>query len=92
MTDHVRRNLFKVLCIGLAASPTIGIPLPAIAAINPELRAKLKYQTMPQGDQSCQNCVAFQSGTTDKDFGKCSLIPGDDEISPNGYCIGWYTM
>ena len=31
----------------------------------------------------------FVPGKTPKDRGGCTFIPGDDELSPNGYCVAW---
>ena len=90
--NQSRRRVFKVVSIALAAVPLALVTRCANAATNPDIRAKLKYQDTPLGDQSCANCLAFVPGKTEKNPGKCPLIPGDDDISPNGYCTGWYTM
>ncbi len=92
IANLTRRKLLRTFGIALAAVPVIAVSQRAQASTNPDLRAKLKYQDTPLGDQSCANCLAFQPGKTDKDPGKCKVIPGDDEISPRGYCTGWYTM
>ncbi len=90
--DHSRRKLLRIAGIALASTPLLIAGRNAAGATNPEIRAKLKYQDTPLGDQSCANCMAFIAGKNDKAPGKCQLIKGDDEISPNGYCSGWYTM
>ena len=91
-TDPIRRKLLKAFGIAVVSVPAAIISQHAAAMTNPELRAKFKYQDKPLDGNSCTNCVAFQQGKTDKDLGKCTLIPGDDEISPQGYCSAWYTM
>ena len=61
----------------------------ADAATNATLRTALKYQDKPEGDKSCANCMQFVPGASVKDLGGCKVIPGDTEISPQGYCIVW---
>jgi High potential iron-sulfur protein len=61
----------------------------AVAATNAALRAALKYQGKPEGDKSCANCVQFVPGASAKELGGCKVMPGDTEISPQGYCIVW---
>ena len=91
-TNPSRRRLLKIAGIALASAPLIIASRSVSATTNPEIRTKLKYEDTPLGDQSCANCMAFIPGKTDKAPGKCQLIKGDDEISPNGYCTAWYTM
>jgi len=59
------------------------------AATNASLRTSLKYQGKPEGDKSCANCMQFVPGASAKDLGSCKIIPGDTEISPQGYCMAW---
>jgi hypothetical protein len=33
--------------------------------------------------------MQFVPGKTPKAMGGCNAIPGDTEISPEGYCIAW---
>lgn len=90
-----RRRFLKFGGIAVAVVPvalTSLVSLPATAATNVALRAKLQYRDKPEKDMSCANCMAFQPGKGDKGPGACTLIPDDDEISPNGYCTGWFTM
>ena len=60
------------------------------AQTNISLRAEFKYQGEPKDDMSCASCLEFIPGN--KDAGRCRVIPGDDEISPNGYCTKWNSM
>ena len=90
--NPTRRKLLKVFSIALASAPLLVTSQHAGATTNQELRTKLKYQDSPLGDKSCSTCMAFQPGKSEYDLGKCSSIPGDDEISPNGYCTAWYTL
>ena len=60
------------------------------AQTNPSLRAEFKYQSAPKGDMSCASCLEFIPDN--KDAGRCRVIPGDDEISPNSYCTKWNSM
>jgi hypothetical protein len=62
------------------------------AAQNTEMRAALKYQDTPMKDQRCSKCAQFIPGKTPKDRGGCKVIPGDTEISPNGWCTAFTPM
>lgn len=78
----------------LAAGSAVALPLAALthnalAAQNAASRQALKYQDKPNGDQRCANCMQFVPGKTPNDKGGCKVIPGDTEISPNGYCVAW---
>jgi hypothetical protein len=90
-TNFSRRNLLKTAGIALALIP-LSLSRTACAKTNPALRAQLKYKDTPQGNMTCTSCLEFVPGKTDKDLGGCKVIPGDDEISPNGYCTSWNTM
>lgn len=79
----------------LQAAALILIPVltrPASAQSNASVRAQLKYQSMPKEGMNCTTCLEFLPGKTDQDPGRCKVIPDDDEIDPNGYCIKWNTM
>jgi hypothetical protein len=84
-----RRQFLKVSCAALAAIPIAVTSGRAVAATNASMRASLKYQDKPEGDKNCANCVQFVPGKSAKDLGGCKILPGDTEISPQGYCIGW---
>ena len=62
----------------------------ASAHTNSIVRNEFKYQSTPKDDMNCAACLEFIPG--DKDLGGCKVIPGDDEISPLGYCIKWNSM
>lgn len=61
----------------------------ACATQNAALRQALKYQDAPQAGKQCSACAQFVPGKTPKDKGACTVMPGDDEISPSGYCVAW---
>ena len=92
ITNPARRKFIKVLSIALASIPIVVVSKHAGATTNQVLRTKLKYRDTPLGDKYCSNCMAFKPGKTENDLGKCANIPGDDEISPIGYCTDWYTL
>jgi hypothetical protein len=84
-----RRRFLKIGATALAMIPVIAVAGRADAATNAAMRASLKYQGKPEGDKSCANCMQFVPGASAKDLGGCKILPGDTEISPQGYCIAW---
>lgn len=84
-----RRKFLKNGAIVLAMIPVNFVSRRADSATNTSLRTSFKYQGKPEGDKSCANCIQFMPGTSTKDLGGCKVIPGDTEISPQGYCIAW---
>jgi len=76
--DNSRRKLFKLGGAALAM-----IPVVAYASKNEQMRTSMKYKDSPEGDKSCANCVQFVAPN------KCKIFPGDDEVSPKGYCVAW---
>lgn len=84
-----RRRLLKLGTTVLAISPLLAASGMSAAATNATLRGSLKYQDKPQGDKQCSTCLQFVPGKTAKDKGGCKLMPGDTEISPQGYCAAW---
>jgi hypothetical protein len=90
-TNLTRRRFLKAASFALILAP-LAVARQAGATTNPGVRAELKYQNSPNGDMSCTTCLEFIPGKTAKDLGGCKVIPGDDEISPNGYCTKWNTM
>ena len=91
--DHVL-NLSRRVWLHAATGIAVAVPLTllagkASAAQNAALRQALKYQDAPSGAKQCSNCAQFVPGKTPKDRGGCTVIPGDDEISPSGYCVAW---
>jgi hypothetical protein len=84
-----RRRFLKLGGAVLAMIPVLAVSSRADAATNATMRAGLKYQGKPEGDKSCATCMQFVPGPTAKDLGGCKVIPGDTEISPQGYCMVW---
>ena len=92
MTDNIktsRRQFLKIGGAALAMIPVLSISGNALAATNAAMRTSMKYQDKPNGDKNCANCMQFVPGKTPKDNGGCKIIPGDTEISPQGYCVAW---
>lgn len=94
MPDHAPRRRFLQYSsqAALLALPWIPLSRPACAAANAPLRAQLKYQDTPLNGQSCTSCLEFLPGKSPADRGGCKAIPGDDEISPEGWCTLWNTL
>jgi len=84
-----RREFLKIGGAALALIPVIVASGRVDSATNANLRTSLKYQGKPEGDKSCANCMQFVPGASAKDLGGCKIIPGDTEISPQGYCLAW---
>ncbi|MGV8933675.1 MAG: high-potential iron-sulfur protein [Gallionellaceae bacterium] len=91
-TEMTRRSFLNKASMALLAIPILSFSAAANAKTNPAVRAQLKYQDLPKDKMDCRTCLEFIAGKTDKDLGACNVIPGDDEISPNGYCTKWNTM
>jgi hypothetical protein len=85
----LRRQFLKFGGAALAMIPVMVVSGRADAATNAALRTALKYQSKPEGDKSCANCLQFVPGASAKALGGCKVIPGDTEISPQGYCTAW---
>ena len=84
-----RRRFLKFGGAALAIIPVMVVSGRADAATNAAMRTSFKYQSKPQGDKSCANCIQFVPGASAKGLGGCKIIQGDTEISPQGYCIAW---
>jgi hypothetical protein len=84
-----RRQFLKMGGAALAMIPVMAVSGRANAATNAAMRTAFKYQGNPQGDKSCANCTQFAPGASAKDLGGCKIMPGDTEISPQGYCSAW---
>ena len=84
-----RRQFLKIGGAALALIPVMVVSGRTAAATNAAMRASLKYQAKPEGDKSCANCMQFVPGATAKALGGCKVLPGDTEISPQGYCVAW---
>ena len=84
-----RRQFLKMGSAALALIPVMIVSGQARAATNSAMRTSLKYQGKPEGDKSCANCLQFLPGASANAPGACKIFPGDTEISPQGYCVGW---
>jgi len=84
-----RREFMKIGGAALAMIPVMLVSARAGAATNAALRTSLKYQSKPEGDKSCANCMQFVPGASAGGLGGCKIMPGDTEISPQGYCTAW---
>lgn len=73
-----RRKMLKVGGLSLAM-----IPVVALAAKNEGMRTSMKYKDSPEGDKACATCVQFVEPNA------CKIFPGDNEISPKGYCVAY---
>ena len=91
MNEHqtTRRSFLKIGGSALAMIPVIAMTGSAIATTNAAMRTSLKYKATPEGDKNCAGCVQFVPGASPKDLGGCKILPGDTEISPQGYCMAW---
>ncbi len=91
-TNMTRRNFLNKASMALLVIPVLTYSAASSAKTNPTVRAQLKYQDLPKDKMDCRSCLEFVAGMTDRNLGTCKVIPGDDEISPNGYCTKWNTM
>ena len=91
-TNFNRRRLLKSAALAFAWIPLVAVTHEAGASSNPAMRTKVKYQDVPMDGKDCSSCLEFIPGKSDRDPGRCKVIPDDDEISPNGYCSLWNTM
>jgi hypothetical protein len=84
-----RREFLRFGSAVLAAIPVLAVSGRAAAATNAAMRTSLKYRDKPEGGKQCVDCVQFLAGKSPKDMGGCRLMPGDTEISPQGYCVAY---
>jgi hypothetical protein len=84
-----RRQFLKLGGAALAMIPVMAVTGRAEGATNATLRTTLKYQSTPEGGKACSGCLQFGPGPSLKELGGCKVIPGDTEISPQGYCMVW---
>lgn len=91
-TNLTRRKFLKTGSLALILFPLIAVTRQANANTNSIVRAQLQYRNSPKDNMNCSACLEFIPGKTGQYPGKCKVIPGDDEISPNGYCTKWNTM
>jgi len=87
-----RRDWLRTAGLAAAALPLCALTRHADGATNAELRAKLAYQDTPKDGLRCTMCLEFVPGKDPAARGGCKVIPGDDEISPNGWCSAFNTM
>ncbi len=90
--DQKSRRVFLKLggaALASAAVPLMLVSAPASAATNAAMRSALKYQDKPLAEKSCASCLQFVPGASAKGPGTCKVMPGDTEISPQGYCTAW---
>jgi len=87
--DMLRRQFLKIGGTALVMIPVALVSSRADAATNAAMRTALKYQTKPEGDKSCASCLQFLPGTSASSLGGCKVLPGDTEVSPQGYCLAW---
>jgi len=84
-----RRSLLKIGA-ALATIPAVAITSKAWAAPNAAMRDALKYQDNPGKDgQKCSACMHWVPGKTPIAKGACKIIPNDDQINPEGWCLAW---
>ena len=84
-----RRQFLKIGGAAIAMIPVVSLSGKVMASTNAAMRTAMKYQDKPNGGKRCDTCMHFVPGKTPKDLGGCKVIPGDTEISPNGYCVAW---
>jgi hypothetical protein len=86
---HQAQPRRRFILLGSAAVAGTLLAQPAAAQTNAGLRSALKYQDQPKGEQRCNNCMHWVPGTNATAKGGCKVIPGDKEISPQGWCTAW---
>jgi High potential iron-sulfur protein len=84
-----RRNWLGLLIAGACGAPLLARAPQARAARNQALRNSLKYQDKPKGTERCRGCAHFIAGKSPTDLGSCRVLPGDTEISSDGYCVAF---
>jgi hypothetical protein len=87
-----RRELLMRAAQSMALLPFLATMRQASGATNAAVRAQLQYQNTPKENKNCRSCLEFLSNQIDDNLGGCAIIPGDNEISPNGYCLKWNTI
>jgi hypothetical protein len=90
---HSRRKVLKIGVTALAVAPLAGFSLRASATQNASVRKALKFQEQPNAEKRCDGCVNFipnkDKPGNNEDVNGCKLYPGDTEIPPHGYCVGF---
>jgi hypothetical protein len=88
-TSPSRRAFFVKLVQVASLVPLASLTINASAAKNDALRQALKYQDTPNAGKQCSTCMQFVPGKSPAGKGGCKIIPGDDEISPTGWCSAY---
>jgi hypothetical protein len=92
-TKHSRRRVIKIGVTALAIAPLAAVSERAFATQNAAVRTALKFQDHPNGDKKCKVCVNFlpnkEKVDNDDAVNGCKLYPGDTEICPHCYCVGF---
>lgn len=84
-----RRFALKQISLAIASVPVLAVSGMAHAEKNAALRTALQYQDKPKDGKQCAACSQWVPGKTPKDKGGCKVIPGDTEISPEGWCAAF---
>ena len=84
--SRTRRQFIK---IGGIVLPLLVVTGRSSAATNASMRSALKYQDTPSSGKSCAGCAQFVPGKAAAGPGGCKIMPGDTEISPQGFCTAW---
>ena len=90
--DPARRRLITTAGTTLVALPLMFVAHSSWAKTDAAGRARLQYQASPKDAMNCASCLEFLPGANSQAPGGCKLLPGDDEISPTGYCTAWNTL
>jgi len=88
-TSPSRRSCLVKLVQVASLVPLASLTINASAAKNDGLRKALTYQDTPKDGKQCSTCIQFVPGKTPAGKGGCKIMPGDDEISPTGWCSGY---
>jgi hypothetical protein len=84
-----RRQFVRMGSATIAAIPLATLTTRSWAATNAALRSALKYQNTPNNGKACGACAQFVPGKDKTSPGGCKVIPGDTEISPQGWCTAF---
>lgn len=90
---HSRRRVLQIGMTALAVVPLAGLSERAFATQNTAIRTALKFQDHPNADKRCLVCSNFIANKdkpgNDAAVNGCKLYPGDTEICPHCYCVGF---
>ena len=88
-TSPSRRSCLVKLVQVASLVPLASFTIDASAAKNDALRKSLMYQDAPKDGKQCSTCLQFVPGKSPAGKGGCKIMPGDDEISPTGWCSAY---